>query len=516
MTKEIDNIMKKIVCSITIIITLVFSTTYAECSENYDEVGMELLTMELNDADYWWYREINPPCEYFKWYQTLTTYLPGLDQWRFDGTRHFLFPISYNNIECIDKQIEALKDIEGLVSRSEEDMFYRKDNTFFKYLKNDHLISTVNSEPESKYVATLTFDIPDKYDNIIGTDLKAKLFLEEDGISSYENYGRYSGKYVKYALAITKNRDKLEERNRNFFRPLADLLADKVIAKKYPDTISRQLNKDSIDRNEYVEALTTYLYNQYTDYLPHSSGEGLIVEKGFLRFDNDWCNPINYVSLNREEFKFGHINTTDTFKNYMKEEVKDKATFTCTLTDIDASWAKDAISELASLNAINGYADHTYRPNNKIHLSEFITMFTKLFYPQYFETETILGKTTQKTIENDIKDNVGKWWTQYFSVGERYIPDPDISHYYLMHMDKEMERQEMAYMVANHLKLDLNQFTDTALDINEADEQYQNHINACMSAGVIVGNGDGKFNPKGIVTRAEAAQVILNVINYNK
>ncbi|GMQ55938.1 hypothetical protein AN1V17_03300 [Vallitalea sediminicola] len=509
--------MKKIICSIIIIIVIVLSTGYAECSENYDEVGMELLTMELNDADYWGYREITPPCDYFKWYQTLTTYLPSLDQWRFDGTRHFLFPISYNNIDCIDKQIDALKDIEGLVSRSEEDMFHKKGNTFFKYLKNDHLISTVNSEPESKYVATLTFDIPDKYDNIIGADLKAKLFLEEDGISSYENYGRYSGKYVKYALAITKNRDKLDERNRSYFKPLANLLADKVISEKYPDTISRKLNKDSIDRNDYVEALTTYLHNQYTDYLPHSCGEGLIVQKGFLRFDNDWSNPIIYVSLNREEFKFGHINTTYTFKNYMKEAVKDNATFSCTLTDIDSSWAKDAISELASLNAINGYADHTYKPNNKIHLSEFITMFAKLFYPEYFETETIQGKTRQRTVGDNIIDNVGKWWTQYFSIGSDYlIKNQDIRYYYLMHMDKEMERQEMAYMVANHLKLDLNQFTDTAIDINEADEQYKAHINACISAGVIIGTGDGKFNPKGIVTRAEAAQVILNVINYNK
>lgn len=506
--------MKKIVCSITIIITLVFSTTYAECSENYDDVGIELLTMELNDVDYWGYFSTSRPDTYFKWYQKLTAYFPSLDLWRFDGTRRFLFPISDDDIS-IDKQLDALKDIEGLFTRSKKDMYYNK-NTFIKYLKNDHLISTVNSEPNSQYIATLNFDIPAKYDNIIGTDLKAKLFLEEDNISSYENYGRYSGKYVKYALAITKNREYLEKRDKNYFTPLADLLADKVIAEKYPDTLSRQLNKDSIDRNEYVDALTTYLYNQYTDYLPHSCGEGLIVEKGFLRFDNDWSNPIIYVSLNREEFKYGHLITTYTYKNYMQEAVHDNATFTCTLTDINSTWAKDAITELASLNAINGYTDHTYKPNNNIHLSEFITMFTKLFYPQYFKAETIAEKKIERGCEDNIIAGLEKWWSKYFIIAAYYIPDSEINNYYLHNMDKEMERQEMAYMVANHLKLNLKQFTTTAIDINKADNQYKNHINACMSAGVIVGSGDGKFNPKGIVTRAEAAQVILNVINYNK
>ncbi|GKX28649.1 hypothetical protein SH1V18_11290 [Vallitalea longa] len=509
--------MKKLICSIIIITLIGLSNGCSQLSEDYNDIGMELLTMELNDADFWWYRDFEPPCEYFKWYQTLTTYLPSLDQWRFTGNKQYIFPISYNQIECIDEQLESLKDIEGLVSRSEEDMFYKKGNTFLKYLKNDNLISSVNSDPDSKYVATLDFDIPPKYDDIIGTDLEAKLFLEEDGISSYEDYGRYSGNYVKYALAITKNRDYLEERDRSCFKPLAKLLSDKVISDKYPDTMSRTLNKDSIDRNEYVEALTTYLYEQYSTFLPSSCGEGLIVEKGFLRFNNDWTNPIIYVCLNREEFKYGHINTTDTFKNFMEDAVKDDATFTCTLTDIDSSWAKDAITELASLNAINGFTDHTYKPNNNMHLAEFITMFTKVFYSELLETETTSGKILRRISEDNIIAGIEKWWTECFLIGSNYlIKDSDIQYYYLMHMDKQMERQEMAYMVANHLKLDLQQFTTTAIDINKADTQYRSHINACMSAGVIVGTGNGKFNPTGIVTRAEAAQVILNVINYNK
>ena len=509
--------MKKIICSIIIITLIGISTGCTKSLENYNEIGMELLTMELNNTDIWWYRDYKPPCEYFKWYQTLTTYLPSLDQWKFTGNKQYYFPVSYDQIDLIDKQLESLKDIEGMISRSKEDMFYKEGTSFIKYLKNDMLISAVNSDPNSRYIATLEYDIPPKYDDIIGTDLKAKLFLEEDGISSYENYGRYSGNYVKYALAVTKNRDYIEEKDRISFKPLADYLADKVIAKKYPDTISRTLNRDSIDRNQYVEALTTYLYNQYTAFLPSSCGEGLIVEKGFLRFDNDWTNPIIYVCLNREEFKYGHMITTDTFQNYMNETVKDNATFTCTLTDIDSSWAKDAITELASINAINGFTDHTYKPDNNIHLSEFIYMFTKVFYSQYLETETIKGKIIHRVSEDNILAGIEKWWTEAFIIGSQcFMPDTEIWDYYLHNMDKEMERQEMAYMVANHLKLDLQEFSTTAIDIDLADNQYKPHINACMSAGVIIGSGNGKYNPKGIVTRAEAAQVILNVMNYNK
>jgi hypothetical protein len=49
------------------------------------------------------------------------------------------------------------------------------------------------------------------------------------------------------------------------------------------------------------------------------------------------------------------------------------------LTDIPGHWAEESIKELVSLGAISGYADGTFKPDNKITRAEFATIIVKTF-----------------------------------------------------------------------------------------------------------------------------------------
>ncbi|QUI21366.1 S-layer homology domain-containing protein [Vallitalea pronyensis] len=498
--------MKKL-CAIVLMVTL-FMTGCSKLDE-YD-VGMELLTMELNSPQHWGFNSETSPENYFNRILLNGVYIPSLELWRSQG--EFKYPMIHDDDVITEKFLDGLKDVEGLVKRSTvPEITYTPGVTFLKYLKNEDFVSYHYNIPGNGYTAELRFDLPEVIDDILGTDLGVKIVVQRDNIGQYINYDRYSGIYMRYVVALTKSKGYIEKKELAYFKPLADRLADAIIVGKYPNTIARELVIDSVNRDDYVMALQNYLHEQFNSYAEQSYGEVLLLERGLFRFDNNWENPVIYSRRDRETFKNEGTLSTNTFSNYMKDAVQDEATFNCTLTDIDTSWAKDTIIALANRGAINGFPDHTYKPKKKILGYEFVTMFTKVFYGDH---QTLNDPKDVRGVEDAVRINYYEWWRPYFVLAGKYIKD-DRSYELLQNMKKELKREEVAYMVANQLKLDLQKEpTVIPKDINEADSFYKPYINACMSTGALNGVGDGLFNPKGSVTREQAAQVIYNVLHY--
>lgn len=479
--------------------------------DEYD-VGMELLTMELNSPQHWAFSSDTSPENYFDRILLNGVYIPSVTLWRSQGT--FEYPMIHNDNVITEKFLDGLKDVEGLVKRSTvSEITYTPGVTFLKYLKNSDFVSYHYNLPGNGFTAELRFDLPESIDDILGTDLGVKIVVQRDNLSQYINYDRYSGIYMRYVVALTKPKGYIENREIAYFRPLADRLADQIIVDKYPDTVARELIKDSINRDEYVTVLQKYLHEQFNSYAEQSYGEVLLLERGLIRFDNNWENPVIYSRRDRETFRNQGVSSTNTFKNYMKDAVVDEAKFKCTLTDINTSWAEDTITALASRGAINGFPDHTYKPKKKILGYEFVTMFTKVFYSDHW---SLIDPKEVREVEDAVRINYFEWWKPYFVLSSQYIKD-NRSYELLQNMEKELKREEMAYMVANQLKLDLEKEpTIIPKDINEADAFYRPYINACMSAGALNGMGNDMFKPKNSVTREQAAQVIYNVLNYQQ
>lgn len=500
--------MKRL-CAV-VLIAIILMTGCAKFDE-YD-VGMELLTMELNSPQHWVFSADQGAENYFTRVSMTSTYLPSLNLWVGQGEKNF--PVIYDDEQTTIKVLEGLKDVESMVRRSTaSEISYTPGVTFLKYLRNADFLSYHYDLPNMGFTAELRFDLSDVFDEMLGTELGMKIVIQRDDMEQFINYDKYSGIYMRYAVVVTKPKGYIEKKkDSTYFRGLADRLADQIIAQKYPNTIARELVKDSINREDYVVALEKYLFQQFNSYAEQSYAEVFMVERGLLRFDNNWENPVIYAQIDRETFRDEGIGSTNTFKNYMRDNVTDEAKFTCTLTDIDTSWAKDTITALASKGAINGFPDRTYRPKKKILGCEFVTMFTKVFYSDHF---SLTNPKDIREIEDAVRINYFEWWAPYFVLSSQFIKE-DRSYELLMNMKKELKREEVAYMVANQLKLDLEKDpTSIPKDINQADTFYRPYIIACMSAGALNGMGDGMFKPKGSVTREQAAQVIYNVLNYN-
>ena len=74
-------------------------------------------------------------------------------------------------------------------------------------------------------------------------------------------------------------------------------------------------------------------------------------------------------------------------------------------------------------------------------------------------------------------------------------------------------RQDMAVMILRVLKAEEAAGASGFTDDSEISDYAKPAVTALKKLGVISGTNEGKFNPKAVMIRAEAAVVINNIIN---
>ena len=82
--------------------------------------------------------------------------------------------------------------------------------------------------------------------------------------------------------------------------------------------------------------------------------------------------------------------------------------------------------------------------------------------------------------------------------------------------NQSISREDMAVILArmaNNAGIDINIAESTFSDANEISDYARKAVAALNGAGIINGVGDGKFDPKGITTRAQAAVVFDRFLN---
>ncbi|OXM83651.1 S-layer homology domain-containing protein, partial [Paenibacillus rigui] len=82
--------------------------------------------------------------------------------------------------------------------------------------------------------------------------------------------------------------------------------------------------------------------------------------------------------------------------------------------------------------------------------------------------------------------------------------------------DKTITREEMVVMLSRIVNLNDLAKDTTKGNFNDLNGSYAaGDIKAVAQAGIVSGKGDGRFEPKSNATRAEALQIILNVLELN-
>ena len=203
-------------------------------------------------------------------------------------------------------------------------------------------------------------------------------------------------------------------------------------------------------------------------------------------------------------FKTGVVNTDGLVKKMESLVAEAKGTnATIDFADTQEHWAAKPIHTFIQLHLINGYKDGTFKPNHSITRAEFATILNRTFDIQTGNANTSLkdieGHWAKQEIENLVATGIIKGYGD-----DRFKPNQTIT------------REEMVVMLSRIVDLDHLAKDQDKGRFNDLKGSYAaSEVIAGAQAGIIQGNGTGKFYPKNGATRAEAVQVVLNVLEFN-
>lgn len=171
------------------------------------------------------------------------------------------------------------------------------------------------------------------------------------------------------------------------------------------------------------------------------------------------------------------------------------------LKDIGGHWAEKCIKELVAREAIGGYPDGTFKPDNNITRSEFASIIVKAF-----RLETQSGKAFDDTKDHWARDSIAT--AAYYGIASGYDAN-------MFGPDDYITREQMAAMIVNAAKITPVKaplsFTDSGSIALWADEA----VAAAVKSGIINGYPDNTMRPQSNATRAEAVTVIVNALKKN-
>lgn len=197
----------------------------------------------------------------------------------------------------------------------------------------------------------------------------------------------------------------------------------------------------------------------------------------------------------------GEIKIDSTFgkeeNNEVKEEIK------ISFNDLSGyEWASEAINALAKEGTVNGIGEGLFNPGGTVKREEFVKMISGLY--------------THDEVTAAFEDvNSTAWYAPYIgkAVGAGIINGISDK---LFGIGKGVTRQDMAVIICRALKLSEAEAVGSFADDGEISDYAKGAVYALKEKGYISGTDKGTYEPSRVLTRAEAATVIYNVIRASK
>lgn len=175
------------------------------------------------------------------------------------------------------------------------------------------------------------------------------------------------------------------------------------------------------------------------------------------------------------------------------------------------AWAINAIDNLYERGIVNGVENGKFAPARNITRADFLIMVMNSY-----------GIEIDDNIADNFSDAGNRYYTKYLGTAKKLgIVEGTGNNLYLP--EKSIIRQDMfviLYRIVNKLgnipsyKENNKKVFENFSDIAEIDSYALEAIKSFVKAGIIEGDNN-KLKPKAMATRAEAAQVIYNIINSN-
>lgn len=181
-------------------------------------------------------------------------------------------------------------------------------------------------------------------------------------------------------------------------------------------------------------------------------------------------------------------------------------------TDVDGRWSEDAIYRLQSVGIIDGYRVNNtwqYQPAKSITRQEFIKLLVSV-------ADVDLTRSQISDIYQD-RDKVGEWAKPYVQTAIQKKWLTGVEHGGSLHLQpqKEITRAEAATLIARMLDFPLLQTAALSFtDRQQVPSWAAPAVAALEKEKLIKGYPDGSFRPGNLITREEAAALLLQVLTH--
>ena len=200
-------------------------------------------------------------------------------------------------------------------------------------------------------------------------------------------------------------------------------------------------------------------------------------------------------------FCFNGVCTSDVLDIYFGNKTYNNSSF----QDVSHThWAAEAIYYLAGYGIVAG-TDGLFYPDTQITRAQFVKILILAF--------GLYDKNADCNFYDVPKDS---WFYPYVaSAGSLGITTGITQTEF--GADNPLQRQQMAVLIYNTAKysgITFEDMTDISFIDNNSIEQYAYQaVGALFANGAITGDENNYFNPTDIATRAQACQIIYNIIN---
>jgi hypothetical protein len=181
-----------------------------------------------------------------------------------------------------------------------------------------------------------------------------------------------------------------------------------------------------------------------------------------------------------------------------------------TFADLTATeWARKEIESMAAKGIIQGVGNNNFAPQSTLTRAQFATMIVNAFK---------LQNTTVENVFTDVKDTDWFYSAVLSAYASGIIKGTTTTTF---SPNAYISRQDMAVMISRALVLLANADASKDRSASIADFPDKDLISdyavkgfeMTASYGIMIGNAQGKLNPKGNATRAEAAIVLYRLFN---
>lgn len=173
-------------------------------------------------------------------------------------------------------------------------------------------------------------------------------------------------------------------------------------------------------------------------------------------------------------------------------------------SDVKQHWASEQIASAFSWGFINGYQDGTFKPNGDISGSEGIIMVSRMVN---------CTNNTEDTTANDteIDLNAVPVWAREMI---REQTASRIAAQSQLYGEEQLNRLQFAVMLAKALKLEPTLTAENMIFLDQGNIPTDDlgYINSLRILGIVEGS-DGNFNPDKQVSRAEAASMLMRIVD---